>query len=236
MPQRWAIWLSVEGDLRFCSHHDMMRALGRTALRAKLPLRYTQGFNPHPILSLALPRAVGVASRDDLWVLTLDEDCSGGVIAAALASAAMPEGLHVLGLREIPVKATPQPVIATYELTVEPEWASDLPARVSERLTQDTWPAERRKKPKGRGRQTPQFMTVDLRASVENLAVKGSTLHFAIRSAIIPSARPRELLSLLGLPDSAIANLTRTGVVYSIAPENKTDFRKETPTTESCPP
>ena len=197
-------------------------------------MRYTQGFNPHPILSLALPRAVGVTSRDDLWVLTLDEDRTGELIADALATAAMPEGLCVLGAREIPVKATPQPIVATYELTIEPEWASDLTARTTELLTQDAWPVERKKKPKGRGRQAPQFKTIDLRVSIEHLAIEGSTLHFAIRSTIIPSARPKEILSLLGLPDSAIANLTRTGAVYSIAPENETDFRTETPTTESC--
>ena len=80
MPQKWAIELSVEGDLRFLSHHDMMRAMERLVCRAKLPLKYTQGFNPRPVLSLSLPRPVGVASRAELLVVTLEEDLDEQVL------------------------------------------------------------------------------------------------------------------------------------------------------------
>jgi radical SAM-linked protein len=227
LSQRWAIWLTVEGDLRFCSHRDMMRALERAALRAELPLRYTQGFNPHPIHSLALPRAVGVTSRDDLWVLTLDEDRTPDAILAALESGALPRGLSVVGAREIPAKISPQPVVSDYELAVPLDVADEVAACVGELQTQDAWPIERKKKPKGRGRQAPQFKTVDLKTSVPRLALDGDTLHLTIRSTIIPSARPNEMIKLLGMEPAALSHLTRTGVVYSITPDNETDFRKE---------
>jgi radical SAM-linked protein len=62
----------VCGDLRFASHHDMMRVVERTLLRAKLPLKYSQGFSPRAIMSLAFPRPVGVATKSDLLVLSLE--------------------------------------------------------------------------------------------------------------------------------------------------------------------
>ena len=65
------MWLAVEGDLRFLSHRDMMRAVARALLRARLPLQYTQGFHPHPVVSLALPRPVGVSADEDLLVFSL---------------------------------------------------------------------------------------------------------------------------------------------------------------------
>jgi uncharacterized protein (DUF2344 family) len=43
----------VEGDLRFLSHHDCLRAMERLAARARLPVRYTQGFNPRIKMSIA---------------------------------------------------------------------------------------------------------------------------------------------------------------------------------------
>ncbi|MBN1844663.1 MAG: DUF2344 domain-containing protein, partial [Sedimentisphaerales bacterium] len=47
-----ALWFDVEGDLRFLSHRDTLRCWQRALTRATVPLRYSQGFNPHPRLVL----------------------------------------------------------------------------------------------------------------------------------------------------------------------------------------
>ena len=84
----------MEGDARFLSHHDMMRLMERAAARAELPLKYSQGFNPRPRLSLALPRPVAVSSRCELLVLEFASPASGSDWARRL-SEALPEGLEV---------------------------------------------------------------------------------------------------------------------------------------------
>jgi len=190
-------------------------------------MRYTKGLNPRPIHSLVLPRSVGVASLDDLWVFTLDEERSPEQVLGALTTASLPMGLSILGACVLPPKATPQPVVSDYTLSVAPEWKDDLTSRVEELQSQEQWDVERKKKSKGRRRSAPQFKTVDLKASVENLAIEGDTLHLSIRSTVIPSARPNELIRMLGLPTEAISHLTRTGVVYTLSPDTETDFRKE---------
>jgi len=48
------------GALKYLSHLEVMRALARALRRARLPLAYSQGFNPQPRLSLAQALAVGV--------------------------------------------------------------------------------------------------------------------------------------------------------------------------------
>jgi len=53
--------------VRFISHLDMQRLLQRTFRRANLPLAYSQGFNPHPLLSFASALAVGYTS-DAEWI------------------------------------------------------------------------------------------------------------------------------------------------------------------------
>ncbi|MDR3206846.1 MAG: TIGR03936 family radical SAM-associated protein, partial [Oscillospiraceae bacterium] len=54
------------GRARYISHLDLMRTLQRSFARAGLPLGYTEGFNPHPYLSVARPLPVGVAGLGEL--------------------------------------------------------------------------------------------------------------------------------------------------------------------------
>lgn len=78
------------------SHLDLMRLFQRSFKRAGLPLKHTQGFNPRPSVSIALPLSVGVESRCEL----LDFDLEGqqvpcGEIKDRL-NAALPQGVRVL--------------------------------------------------------------------------------------------------------------------------------------------
>src|SRR5574337_1790772 len=59
------------GVLRFLSHLEVMRALGRALRRAGIAVAYSQGFNPQPKLSLALALPVGVEGRQELGDIEL---------------------------------------------------------------------------------------------------------------------------------------------------------------------
>ena len=71
--ETWAFAFSVTGDLRFISHRDTIRVFQRALARASLPVRYSEGFNPHPRLSLPLPRPVGVASEAEIIIVEFDQ-------------------------------------------------------------------------------------------------------------------------------------------------------------------
>ncbi len=66
-----AAWFRIGGLLRFLSHAETLRVCQRACARAGIPVKHTMGFNPHPRLSLPLPRSVGVESDDELLVLWL---------------------------------------------------------------------------------------------------------------------------------------------------------------------
>jgi radical SAM-linked protein len=57
---------SKTGEAKFMSHLDLMATLQRALIRAGVKLRYTQGFNPHPSISIALPLSVGQSSFCEL--------------------------------------------------------------------------------------------------------------------------------------------------------------------------
>jgi radical SAM-linked protein len=65
------------GDAIFMSHLDLMRLFQRAFKRAGLPLTHTQGYNPRPSVSIALPLSVGVQSRCEL----LDFDLEGSDVS-----------------------------------------------------------------------------------------------------------------------------------------------------------
>lgn len=66
------------GNARYISHLDLMRLFQRAFKRAGLPLTHTQGFNPRPSVSIALPLSLGVESHCELLDFELEElvDCA----------------------------------------------------------------------------------------------------------------------------------------------------------------
>lgn len=62
------------GNAVWISHLDLMRLFQRAFQRAGLPLTHTQGYNPRPSVSIALPLSVGIESQCELLDFTLDTD------------------------------------------------------------------------------------------------------------------------------------------------------------------
>ena len=60
------------GNAVWISHLDLMRLFQRAFKRAGLPLKHTQGFNPRPSVSIALPLSVGVSSQCELLDFEID--------------------------------------------------------------------------------------------------------------------------------------------------------------------
>lgn len=83
------------GNAIYISHLDLMRLFQRAFKRAGLPLTHTQGFNPRPSVSIALPLSVGVESYCEL----LDFDLEGAVPPCGeicdRLNAALTEGVRV---------------------------------------------------------------------------------------------------------------------------------------------
>ena len=66
MMQRLRISFSRDEEVKFLSHLDLMRLWERAFRRAEIPLAYSEGYNPHPHLSLAAPLSIGMTSQAEL--------------------------------------------------------------------------------------------------------------------------------------------------------------------------
>ena len=65
---------SKTGPLRFVGHLDLMRTFQKNIRRSGLPIAYSEGFNPHQILSFATALAVGVTSDGEYMEMRLTEE------------------------------------------------------------------------------------------------------------------------------------------------------------------
>lgn len=83
------------GRAIYISHLDLMRTMQRAFLRAGMPLRYSEGFNPHAQISILLPLSVGVESQCELMDFRLTAGVPLDEIPARL-TAVMPEGIEVV--------------------------------------------------------------------------------------------------------------------------------------------
>ena len=62
------------GRMKFVSHLDMNRFMIRSVRMAKLPIWYTEGFNPHPYVTFALPLPLGFTSDYEIVDIRLVDD------------------------------------------------------------------------------------------------------------------------------------------------------------------
>ena len=92
MPEKLRLRFSKTGRAVYLSHLDLMRTMQRAFLRAGYPLKYSEGFNPHPQISILLPLSVGCASVCELMDFQLVEDVDLAELPARL-TAVMPEGI-----------------------------------------------------------------------------------------------------------------------------------------------
>ncbi len=93
--QRLRIRYAKRGRLRFTSHRDFSRAFERAVFRARVPMAYSSGFNPHPRISYAGAAPTGSASEAEYLEIALAAVVDPAEIGAALEEA-LPDGLDVL--------------------------------------------------------------------------------------------------------------------------------------------
>src|SRR4030043_1901316 len=88
--------------LNFISHLDLMRLWERAFRRAGIPLLYSEGFNPHPRLSLAAPLSVGVSSSAELMDVYLKSRISSSFFLKAV-SRQLPKDIELLEVQNVPI-------------------------------------------------------------------------------------------------------------------------------------
>ncbi|MFC2044621.1 TIGR03936 family radical SAM-associated protein [Chloroflexota bacterium] len=115
MIQRLRIRFSRREEIKFISHLDMIRLWERAFRRAQVALAYSEGFSPHPRISLAAPLAVGVTSDVELMDVFIARHISPHWFIAT-TSRQLPDGIRILQVYPI---ALPMPSLQSQVRYVE---------------------------------------------------------------------------------------------------------------------
>jgi len=121
--QQLRIRFSRGEEIKFISHLDIMRLWQRALHRAEIPLAYTEGFSPHPRISLAAPLPVGVTSQAELMDIFCTKWVSPHFFTTAVSQQLLPS---IKILQVYPVALTmpslqSQVSYAEYEVEIETE-------------------------------------------------------------------------------------------------------------------
>lgn len=127
---------SKTGPLVYISHLDLTHTFVRAMNRARLPLRYSSGFNPHPKLVFALPLSVGMAGENELCDMGLAVDLSAEEFFERLR-AELPPHLVLKSVTE-PIGKLRNVRAAEYEITIAGKIG--IGDKISEILSRDALP------------------------------------------------------------------------------------------------
>lgn len=193
--QRIRITYGKFGAMRFVGHLDTVTTWERILRRARIPLEYTQGFNPRPRIQFASALALGISSECECFDAWLTDRLDGDFPAEWITRLEdkSPAGLRIVALEDVPIRAPslPQQVVsAEYIFTpLDPALDSDdLRTRVEDLLAQTVIERTRRNK------------TYDLRPLVLGLQVlPDGTLYARLATGEKRNARPDEVLDALGV-------------------------------------
>ena len=106
------------GNLRYISHLDLQRAFTRLMLRTELPIKFSEGFNPHPKLMFAQPLSLFQESICEVAEFRMEDECPTEEATLARLQAQAPEGLTFTKV-EYSEKKLPPCKAAWYTLTFE---------------------------------------------------------------------------------------------------------------------
>lgn len=90
---------ALKAPVRHISHLDLLRALTRALRRAEIPVAFSEGFNPHMLLSFGPPLSVGSCSQSEYVDVQLTEEMDPAELVQRLNDK-LPQGLRVLAAGE----------------------------------------------------------------------------------------------------------------------------------------
>ncbi len=191
-------WLKYakNGLLRFVGHLDILHTWERILRRARLPVSYSQGFSPHPLLSLAAPLPVGQTSEAEYLELVLDQDMDASQVLG-LVAAALPPELSALDIEVVPERTkalTGMIRFADYLITLP----VDADQQALQQRIEGFQQAESEFIEIERKRGIKQ---VDIKPLVKDLRLDGNQIYACLATGGEGNLRPGDLLRFLGLSE-----------------------------------
>jgi len=188
VKQNIRVRFSKRGDIRFTSHHDVMRLFERALRRAELPVAMSEGFNPRLRISLPVPLAVGIAGLNEVADVGLREWMRPEDFRRRLEGE-LPDGIEILSVQVTATHPHRSPGEVAYRVPLLPGHVLTEEG-IRQVLAREELTVERRRP--GRVRD------VNVRRFIKALRLEEDNLWMLLKWTDRGTARPQEVLEALG--------------------------------------
>lgn len=114
------VFFKKEGRTKYISHLDLNRFMLKIIRKSRIPVWYSEGFNPHPYITFALPLSLGFESSYEIMDVRLDDDSYSNEEVYNSLSELLPEGFQLIKCAD-PVMKAGQVSFADYEIEFDVE-------------------------------------------------------------------------------------------------------------------
>jgi radical SAM-linked protein len=202
----------ISGNLRFLSHIEEMMMFQQACVRAGVDMVYSQGFNPHPVFSIPLPKPVAVESDDDYFCIRIrnSQPVFDGRVFQNVLSENLPAGINLHSVCVSASKDVPVPDSAEIFLPVKTELLTDklkrenLECKIAGLLNSASLIVERKAEPK-----TRRVKKVDVRPFIDDIRLDEQGVLVRCNITYGGSVRVDEIITLLGLCQDCLAGPVR---------------------------
>ncbi len=191
-------------EVKFISHLDMQRLFQRALRRAKLPCAYSQGFNPHLLISFACALPVGVCSDAEYVEVQLEKFYQPKECMRRL-NEVLPKGVKVINAVELNEKyPNVGSVIIASEYTLVPESPEDYSDKLKELSSRETIEIEKKTK-KG-------MAIVNVRPMIHRLSMVENVIKATLSSSNTENLRADKLQEILESEGIKISTVCRNAL------------------------
>ena len=158
------IWFTKLNRAKYISHLDLNRCMTRVIHRARIPIWYTEGYNPHPFITFALPLSLGIQGKRESMDTRLVEDMSKAELISRLNSC-LPEDIRVFDMTDQVMKPK-EIAYALFEVDFTPEniTLDELMVSLKDFLNKDSIFVEKKTK--------SGVKTIDLKSELNKFELK----------------------------------------------------------------
>lgn len=217
---RYMIRYSKRGPARYIAHLDLMRELERSMRRARLPVAFSEGFNPHPKLSIAAPLPVGTEGLAELAEVEMTRPMEPDRMVESL-NAVLPDGIKVHEVAKMDTSVPPLMAALESAVYLVKLDEADLPAPLPGESMQGFMAGDS-VKIRRRGKDGKEKIR-DIKPGIVKMEAlpgdDGLLLRMELKTGSVMNVRPVEavaaLLEYAGIKaDPADLQITRTKLFY----------------------
>ena len=179
------VFFKKEGRTKYISHLDLNRFMLKIIRKSKIPVWFSEGYNPHPYITFALPLSLGFESDYEVMDIRLDDDSYSNDSVFNALSGLLPVGFELIKCSD-PIMKAGQVCFADYKIVFDSEDSSVVNELYS--FMQSDSIVSSKKTKKG------TIKEIDLKNYIKDFSLNGTTLNLTLAAGGSNNLNPKLVL------------------------------------------